>query len=65
MPVTRPHFTRRRRRSDVDISDERFHLRASGNYALQLAWPTRVASDGAKAKFVKKSRSLKVTLPLP
>lgn len=50
--------------TDVDISDAQLSLLAPGNYRLQLAWPRAVSSDGAKAKFVKKSRSLKVTLPL-
>lgn len=50
--------------TDVEISDLRFRLHAPANYTLDLKWPKAVASDCAKAKFIKKSRSLKVTLPL-
>ena len=48
---------------DVDISDSSLQLRAEGKYRLQLAWPQEVCSDAAKAKFVKKSRSLQLRIP--
>lgn len=48
----------------VDVSDEAFLLHAQGKYHLELAWPRQIESDSAKAKFVRKSRTLQVTLPL-
>lgn len=48
----------------VDVSEERFRLHAPGRYALDVEWPRAGAADEAKAKFLKKSRTLQVTMPL-
>ena len=51
--------------TQVDVSSERFVLHAPGLYKLDLPWPVSGgASDEAKAKFAKKSRTLTVTMPL-
>ena len=50
--------------TELDVSDEGLHLRAPGAYVLDLRWPRAVVSDEAKAKFVRKSRTLQITLPL-
>mmetsp|Transcript_30758 Transcript_30758/g.64525 ORF Transcript_30758/g.64525 Transcript_30758/m.64525 type:complete len:148 (+) Transcript_30758:329-772(+) len=49
--------------ADVDISNTRLKLVVSGKYKLEFDWPHAVASEEAKAKYVKKNRSLKVTVP--
>ena len=48
---------------DVEISDAALHVCAPGVYRLQLQWPTPVSSLDAKAKFVKKSRTLRLRIP--
>ena len=50
--------------AEVDISDEAFRLYAPGHYSLSLEWPRSGASDDAKARFLKKSRTLTLTMPL-
>lgn len=49
--------------AEVDTSDESFSLVAKGLYRLELKWPRPVCADDAKAKFLKKSRTLQVTVP--
>ena len=50
--------------TQVDLSEHKFRLHAPGQYTLELAWPRTGAADEAKAKFLKKSRTLHVTMPL-
>ena len=50
--------------AEVEISDDSFYLHAPSLYRLQLQWPQAVSADEAKAKFVRKSHTLQVTLPL-
>ena len=48
---------------ELDVSADGFAL-SSPLFALELAWPRAVDADGAKAKFLRKSGVLQVTLPL-
>ena len=48
---------------ELDVSADGFVL-SSTLFALELAWPRAVNADGAKAKFLRKSGVLQVTLPL-
>ena len=48
----------------MEISSEAFALHAPGLYRLAVDWPKAVEADDAKAKFSRKSRTLKVTLPI-
>ena len=48
---------------ELDVSGDGFVL-SSPSFALELAWPRDVDADGAKAKFLRKSGVLQVTLPL-
>jgi len=48
----------------VDVSETAFRLHAPGHYLLELTWPWSGSADEAKAKFLKKSRTLQVTIPL-
>jgi hypothetical protein len=48
---------------EVDVSADRFRMRATGKYALDLTWPRPVSADDAKAKWLRKSRTLQVTAP--
>ena len=47
----------------LDVSEEELSLEVAGLYSLQLKWPTPVDADNAKAKFLKKSKVLQLTLP--
>ena len=47
---------------ELDVSADGFVL-SSPLFALQLAWPRAVDAHGAKAKFLRKSGVLQVTLP--
>jgi HSP20 family molecular chaperone IbpA len=46
----------------LDVSADGFDL-SSPSFALRLAWPRAVDANGAKAKFLRKSGVLQVTLP--
>ena len=48
---------------EVDISEDQFRLVAPNAYRLELRWPRPMNADAAKAKFLKKSRTLQVTVP--
>ena len=48
---------------EVDISEDLFRLVAPNAYRLELRWPRPMNADAAKAKFLKKSRTLQVTVP--
>ena len=50
--------------TEVDISADRFSLTAPGTYSLDIGWPRSVVEGEAKAKFLRKSRTLQVTAPL-
>ena len=50
--------------AEVEISDDSFSLHVPSLYRLQLQWPQAVSAEEAKAKFVRKSHTLQVTLPL-
>ena len=47
---------------ELDVSADGFVL-SSPLFALELAWPRAVDANGAKAKFLRKSGVLQVTLP--
>ena len=49
--------------TDVDVSEETFALHAPGKYRLELRFPRPIDADEAKAKFIRKSHTLQVTLP--
>ena len=50
--------------AELDVSDKGFRLLVKGMYALgPLAWPRPVDAEAARAKFLKKSGVLQVTLP--
>ena len=48
---------------EVDISEDHFRLVAPNAYRLELSWPRPMDADAAKAKFLKKSHTLQVTVP--
>jgi len=48
---------------ELDVSGGGLELRVPSLYQLSLAWPRLVDADAAKAKFLKKSGVLQVTLP--
>lgn len=48
----------------LDVSSERLVLRALPHYSLDCRLPSKVNGDQAAAKFVKKTKTLKVTIPL-
>ena len=48
---------------ELDVSSGGLSLRVLSLYQLSLEWPRPVKPDGAKAKFLKKSGVLQVTLP--
>ena len=48
---------------ELDVSGGGLELRVPSLYQLSLAWPRPVDADAAKAKFLKKSGVLQVTLP--
>lgn len=49
---------------EVDVGEAEFHLFVAGFYQTEILFPQKVAKEAAKAKFSKRSKMLRINVPV-